>query len=67
VQRSTENGEIRERFRTLKPREASGDADSLHAHARAFTFHEIEGDDEPTEEVDLLGLMETDRRNGDRR
>jgi len=66
VQRSTENGEIRERFRTLKPREASGDADSLHAHASAFTFHEIEGD-EPTEEVDLLGLMETDRRNGDRR
>jgi len=67
VQRSTENGEIRERFRTLKPREVSGDADSLHAHASAFTFHEIEGDDEPTEEVDLLGLMETDRRNGDRR
>lgn len=67
VQRSTENGEIRERFRTLKPREASGDADSLHAHASAFTFHEIEGDGEPTEEVDLLGLMETDRRNGDRR
>jgi len=66
VQRSTENGEIRERFRTLKPREASGDADSLHAHARAFTFHEIEGD-EPTEEVDLLGLMETGPRNGHRR
>ena len=59
VQRSVENGEIRERFRTLKPREAG--ADPLHAHARAFTFHEIEGDIEPDEEVDLLGLIKTDR------
>src|SRR5258705_7940574 len=67
AQRSIENGEIRERFRTLKPREATVDADSLHAHARAFTFHEVEGDDEPAEEVDLLGLMGTDRRNWDRR
>jgi hypothetical protein len=67
VQRSVENGEIRERFRTLKPREAAGDADSLHAHARAFTFHEVEGEDEPAEEVDLLGLIGTDRTRGDRR
>src|SRR5204863_9967961 len=59
VQRSIEDGEMRERFRTLKPREAAGDGDSLHAHARAFTFHEVEGDDEPVEEVDLLGLMGT--------
>jgi hypothetical protein len=51
VQRSVENGEIRERFRTLKPREATPGADRLHAHASAFTFHEIEGDLEPTEEV----------------
>ena len=61
VQRSIEDGEIRERFRTLKPREATEGADRLHAHARAFTFHEVEGDDEPAEEVDLLGLMEADR------
>jgi hypothetical protein len=67
VQRSIEDGEIRERFRTLKPREAAGDADRLHAYARAFTFHEVEGEDEPTEEVDLLGLMGTDRITGDRR
>ena len=66
VQRSVEDGEIPERFRTLKPREAAGDADSLHAHARAFTFHEVEGDEEPTEEVDLLGLMGTDRLSGKR-
>jgi len=67
VQRSIEDGEIRERFRTLKPRQAAGDADSLHAHARAFTFHEVEGDDEPAEEVDLLGLMGTSRLSGKRK
>jgi hypothetical protein len=65
VQRSVENGEIRERFRTLKPRQAA-DADRLHAHASAFTFHEVEGDVEPTEEVDLLGLIKTDRMTTDR-
>jgi hypothetical protein len=62
VQRSVENGEIRERFRTLKPREAGAGADPLHAHARAFTFHEVEGDIEPAEEVDLLGMVRNDRR-----
>lgn len=62
VQRSVENGEIRERFRTLKPRDLASGADQLHAHARAFTFHEIEGDTEPAEEVDLLGLMKTERK-----
>jgi hypothetical protein len=67
VQRSIEHGEIRERFRTLKPREVAGDGDRLHAHARAFTFHEVEGDDEPAEEVDLLGLMGTDRVSGKRK
>jgi hypothetical protein len=67
VQRSIEDGEIRERFRTLKPREATEGADRLHAHARAFTFHEVEGDDEPAEEVDLLGMMGTERKTGDRR
>ena len=66
VQRSTEEGQIRERFRTLKAREAAGDADRLHAHARAFTFHEIEGEDEPAEEVDLPGLVGTDRMTGNR-
>jgi hypothetical protein len=60
VQRSVENGEIRERFRTLKPRPVAADGDRLHAHTRAFTFHEVEGDVEPQEEVDLLGLIRTD-------
>jgi Family of unknown function (DUF6505) len=67
VQRTVEDGEIRERFRTLKPREAAESSDSLHGHARAFTFHEVEGDDEPTEEVDLLGLVGTDRLSGKRK
>jgi hypothetical protein len=67
VQRSVENGEIRERFRTLKPREAAVDGDRLHAYARAFTFHEVEGQFEPAEEVDLLGLIETERTTPDRR
>ena len=62
-----EDGEIRERFRTLKPREAAADGDLLHAHARAFTFHEIEGDDEPAENVDLMGLMGTDRMTENRK
>jgi hypothetical protein len=59
VQRSVEGGEIRERFRTLRPREGASEADRLHAHARAFTFHEVEGDVEPAEEVDLLGMVKT--------
>ena len=66
VQRNIENGEIRERFRALKPRQAEAGADRLHAHASAFTFHEVEGDIEPTEEVDLLGMITTDRRTTDR-
>jgi hypothetical protein len=66
VQRSVENGEIRERFRTLKPRQATADADRLHAHASAFTFHEVEGEAEPVEEVDLRGLIKADRMTTDR-
>jgi hypothetical protein len=66
VQRSVEDGEIRERFRTLRPRETAENADRLHPHASAFTFHEVEGDDEPAEQVDLKGLMMTDRMTTDR-
>lgn len=59
VHRSVENGEIRERFRTLKPRSVEAGQDRLHAHAPAFTFHEVEGE-EPGEEIDLLGLTKAD-------
>ncbi|WP_375415242.1 DUF6505 family protein [uncultured Bradyrhizobium sp.] len=65
VQRSAENGEIRERFRTLKPRQAAAGADRLHAHARAFTFHEVEGG-EPAEEIDLLEMIRTGPITADR-
>src|SRR3954467_7862463 len=41
VQRPVEDAQTGERFRPLKPRQADGDADPLHSHARAFTFHEI--------------------------
>jgi hypothetical protein len=67
VQRSVEDGEIRERFRTLRPRETAADADRLHAHASAFTFHEVEGDEEPAEQVDLKGLIGADGMTRDRR
>jgi Family of unknown function (DUF6505) len=66
VQRSVEGGEIRERFRTLKPREAEPGSDRLHGDLSAFSFHEVEGDIEPAEEVDLLGLIKTDRSTTDR-
>jgi hypothetical protein len=62
VQRTVENGELRERFRTLRPREAAPGGDPLHAQARAFTFHEVEGGDEEAEQVDLRGLIEADRK-----
>lgn len=62
VQRTVEDGEIRERFRTLRPREPASGADPLHAQARAFTFHEVEGGDEEAERVDLRGLIEADRK-----
>src|SRR5207249_3295316 len=65
VQRNVENGEIRERFRTLKQSPVAAGADRLRAHASAFTFHEVEGDVESQEEVDLLGLIRTDRKTTD--
>jgi hypothetical protein len=61
VQRSIEDGEMRERFRTLKPREATPGEDRLHAHFSAFTYHEVEEEIEPVEEVDLLALSKVDR------
>lgn len=49
IHRTQESGAIREAFRTLQPR---GGPKPL----RAFAFLEVEGDEEPAEEVDLLGL-----------
>jgi hypothetical protein len=55
VHRSSENGEIREAFRTLRPRNGP-------KPLRAFSFLEAEGDDEPAEQVDLLTLGQGERK-----
>ncbi|ACL60118.1 DUF6505 family protein [Methylobacterium nodulans] len=55
LHRSLDAGGIREQFRLLRPREgAVPGSDRRHAYARAFDFAEI--DEEPEEQVDLVGL-----------
>jgi len=49
VRRSFEGGEIREAFRTLRPR---GERKPM----RAFSFLDVEGEEEPGETVDLAAL-----------
>lgn len=51
LHRTHEDGDVREAFRTLKRREGSG-TEGL----RAFSFHDVEGEEEPAERVDLLGM-----------
>ena len=51
VHRSFEEGDVREAFRTLHPR---GDKKPM----RAFSFLEVEGEEEPGDEVDLVALAE---------
>jgi hypothetical protein len=53
VHRTVENGEIREAFRTLRPR---GERKPM----RAFSFLEVEGEEEPAETVDLAKLAKGD-------
>jgi hypothetical protein len=56
MHRTLEEGNIKEQFRTLRPREAGqAGADSLHAFARAFQF--VESDEEPEERVDFADLV----------
>lgn len=56
VHRSFDNGEVRETFRTLRPRAGQ-------KPARAFSFLEVEGDnEEPDETVDLVGLVGRERK-----
>jgi Zn-dependent alcohol dehydrogenase len=54
VHRTHEDGEIREAFRTLRPRDGP-------KPLRAFSFLEVEGDEEPGEEVDLAALARKDK------
>ena len=49
VRRAYEDGAIREAFRTLRPRAGA-------QRLRAFAFLEVEGEEEPSESVDLVGL-----------
>ena len=49
VHRTYEDGDVREAFRTLRPREGA-------KPARAFSFFDVEGEDEPGEAVDLIGM-----------
>jgi hypothetical protein len=59
VHRTFEDGEIREAFRTLRPR---GERQPM----RAFTFLEVEGEEEPPgETVDLATLGNATQKNGD--
>jgi len=57
VHRTYEEGELRETFRTLRPREGP-------KPARAFSFMEVEGEDdeEPGDEVSLIDLAERERK-----
>ena len=49
VHRNFENGELREAFRTLRPRNGP-------KPARAFAFLDVEGEEDPREAVDLIGM-----------
>jgi hypothetical protein len=51
VHRRVEDGEIRETFRSLRPKDGP-------KPFRAFTFLDVEGEDEPGETVDLVTLAE---------
>jgi hypothetical protein len=55
VHRSFENGAVRETFRALRGREGA-------KPTRAFSFIETEGDDEPSEQIDLIALGEREHK-----
>jgi hypothetical protein len=56
VHRVFEDGAVRETFRTLRPRAGQ-------KPARAFSFLDVEGEDEaPGEAVDLVGMAERERK-----
>jgi hypothetical protein len=53
VHRSHEDGAVRETFRTLRPRNGP-------KPLRAFAFLEVEGEEEPVEQIDLAALAKRD-------
>ena len=58
VHRASEDGDVREAFRTLHPR---GDRKPM----RAFSFLEVEGEEQPGDEVDVVALA-ADKNAGPR-
>jgi len=61
MHRGVEDGEVREQFRILVERERNVGGEGLHSHSRAFLIVEEEGDDEPMEHVDLIGMTQGGR------
>ena len=57
VHRSFDDGEVREQFRTLRPRNGE-------KPARAFSFLDVEGEDDapPADAVDLVGIVRGDTK-----
>jgi hypothetical protein len=60
VHRTYDNGEVRESFRTLRPREGA----RSNVPPRAFSFLEVEGEDDaqPGEQIDLIAMAERERQ-----
>jgi hypothetical protein len=54
MHRSHDGGEIREAFRTLRPKDGP-------KPLRAFAFLDVEGEDEAADEVDLAAMAKTDK------
>jgi hypothetical protein len=54
MHRSHDGGEIREAFRTLRPKDGP-------KPLRAFAFLDVEGEDEPTDEVDLAAMAKKEK------
>lgn len=55
LHRSHDGGEIRETFRTLRPKDGP-------KPLRAFAFLDVEGEDEPAERVDLAAMAKSERK-----
>ena len=55
VHRRYEDGGVRESFRTLRPRDGA-------KPARVFSFLEVEGEDEPSEQIDIAALAEREHK-----
>ena len=56
MHRSHEDGETREAFRTLRPKDGP-------KPLRAFAFLDVEGEDEPADEVDLAAMAKNKQRD----